>query len=130
MKIDLILVYEDPTFGVRGSRKFWAASYMTDPRFTAGYTKKKTTTVATRWGRITQYGTNINVEWLRAQQHKSVPCEDEECAVAFIDKKAKEKLSKGYKVVVHEIDGVNLALLHGTAADSQGYITMRTRSGT
>ena len=129
MKIDLILVYEDPTFGVRGSRKFWAASYMTDPRFVAGFTKKQTCSVATRWGRI-QYGKRINVEWLQGQQHKSVPCEDEECAVAFIDKKAKEKLSKGYKVVVHEIDGVNLALLHGTAADSLGYIKMSTSSGT
>ena len=129
MKIDLILVYEDPTFGVRGSRKFWAARYMTDPRYTAGYTTRKETTVATSWGRI-QYGKRINVEWLQGQQHKSVPCEDEECAVTFIDKKAKEKLSKGYKVVVHEIDGVNLALLHGTAADSQGYIKMSTRSGT
>ena len=117
MTVDLILVCEDPTFGVRGSRKFWAASL-----------KDGEATVQTRWGRIPD-GHTINVHWLRGQQHKSVECKNPEAAVKFIDKKATEKAEKGYKVVVHEVDGMDLSILHGTAADADGKITMQTRRG-
>jgi predicted DNA-binding WGR domain protein len=118
MKIDLIIVCEDPTFGIRGSRKFWAASLNSDHGFA----------VQTRWGRIPN-GTTINIKWLHGQQHKSVQCDNEEAAIKFIDTKAKEKAQKGYRVVVHEVDGINLAQLHCTAADGEGNIKMQTRRG-
>lgn len=125
MKIDLIIVCEDPTFGKRGSRKFWAASFDSGDQGVAG---DRPLTIQTRWGRIPN-GTTINIKWLHGQQHKSVSVENEEAAVKFIDTKAKEKAQKGYRVVVHEVDGMNLAQLHCTAADGNGNIKMQTRYG-
>lgn len=116
MKVDLILVYEDPTFGVRGSRKFWAASF--------DIAEDQSGSVATRWGRI-QPGVNLNIKWLSGQQHKSVPCEDAQCALAFVEKKSREKAEKGYKVLLYEVDGVNIGQLHGTAADENGNFKMQ-----
>lgn len=121
MKIDLLLVCEDPDFGIRGHRKFWAASY-------DDFGVRGPQSIQTRWGRIPD-GTETNVKWLHGQQHKSVAVESEEKALKFIDKKAMEKMAKGYRVVLHEVDGVNIALLHGTAADSRGFIKMATRFG-
>jgi predicted DNA-binding WGR domain protein len=125
MKIDLILVCEDPEFGVRGHRKFWSATY-DSTAFHSHHDHRPT--VLTRWGRIPD-GTEVNIRWLDGQQHKSVPFKDEEAAIKFIDKKATEKSMKGYRVVVHEIDGMNLAQLHCTAADAKGFIKMATRFG-
>jgi predicted DNA-binding WGR domain protein len=124
MKVDLILVCEAPNFGRRGHRKFWAASYDSGD----GVDDTRKPSVATRWGRIPD-GSTINIEWLSAQ-HKSVPCEDQDCALAFIDKKASEKAQKGYRVVVHIVDDVNIGLLHGSAAGPDGIIKMRTYRGT
>lgn len=129
MKVDLILYCEDPTFGVRGSRKFWAASYQTNPRFAGGFTKDPSCSVATRWGRIPE-GREINIEWLHGQQHKSVACANEEAAFKFMDKKAAEKQAKGYRVALHIVDDVNVGNLYGSAADSRGFIKMATRDGT
>lgn len=123
MKVDLILVCEDPNFGRRGHRKFWAASYETNGDGSGPQS------VQTRWGRIPD-GHKINVAWLRGQQHKSVVLDNDEKAIKFIDKKAAEKAEKGYQVVVHEVDGINIALLHGSAADEHGYIHMATYRGT
>ena len=124
MRIELVVVCEDPTFGVRGSRKFWSACYATNPRGGGAY-------ISTSWGRIPE-GREINVkDMLRwPAQRKDVMAADDDTAIKFIDKKAREKMEKGYKIVVHTVDGVNLAILHGTAADAHGFIHMATYRGT
>jgi predicted DNA-binding WGR domain protein len=119
MTVDLILYCEDPTFGVRGSRKFWALSYDSE----------KGHSVQTRWGRIPD-GREVNIKWVHGQQHKSVPHDSEEKAIKFIDKKAMEKQAKGYKVAVHIVDGTDISLIHGSAAAPSGLLKMQTRSGT
>lgn len=131
MKIDLMLICEDPNFGQRGHRKFWSASFQTNPRFTAGFTHDPSCSVETRWGRVNE-GSIINIQcfysWSAA--HKSVPCKSEADAIKFLDKKATEKMKKGYRVVLHIVDDVNIGLLHGSAADERGFINMMTRTGT
>jgi predicted DNA-binding WGR domain protein len=123
MKVDLILVCEDPNFGVRGHRKFWSASFETRGDGSGEQS------IATRWGRI-QPGSEVNIQWLYAQQHKSVPVKSEADALKFIDKKATEKAMKGYRVVLHIVDDVNIGLLHGSAAGEDGFIKMQTYRGT
>lgn len=122
MNLLTILVCEDPNFGMRGHRKYWAAEYTSNLRG-----EHLGGTVATRWGRVPD-GRQIDLTWLRGQQHKSVPVANDEAAQKFIDKKMREKQMKGYVIVKHEIEGINLGMLESSCADN-GILNMKTRDG-
>lgn len=116
-KLIVVLVCEDPTFGLRGSRKYWRAVFV----------KEHPGTVETDWGRI-EPGRQIHIDRLSGQS-KPVTFLTAEKALAFIGKKVVEKRAKGYRVVRHIVDDMDLAILESNGASPEGFITMSTRSG-
>lgn len=119
MNVSIILICEDPSYGLRGHRKFWSATY------------EGSNNIFTEWGRIRD-GRELNVERLAkgSSQSTYVFVKTPEEAVKFLDKKISEKAKKGYKVVKHVVDGLNLGLFSAGAASPRGIVQMQTLNGT
>jgi len=118
MKIEVTLVCEDPSYGIRGHRKFWTAVY------------EGGTSIFTEWGRIRD-GRELSVDRLAkgSSQSTYVTVDDQSKALRFIDKKVAEKRAKGYTVAKHVVDGLNIGLFNPGAATPKGVLQMQTRDG-
>ena len=114
MIVEVLLVFESPETGVRGSRKMWLATCR-DSKVIIG------------WGRIPP-GNKMQVDYLprHAAQHQDYSFKTGEEALNFIQKKVTEKVSKGYSTIKNEVDGVSFAF--GTT--DGGFLKMKTWNGT
>lgn len=115
MKIEVVLFYEDPNAGVKGSRKFWA--------YRRGFGR----TDGTYYGRI-PYGTSHNIESLmRDGRYVGDSYTDEE-AQKYYEKKLKEKVKKGYVVASHVVDDVDMSCFSAHAKDERNRIHLKNWS--
>lgn len=118
MTVKVLLVCEDPT---DNRRKMWAAQ-------TVGNGPK--TQVRVYWGRIDHGHTKIADDLIRhAKQIQDYDFDNDEKALAFIDKKVKEKTAKNYQMVLYDHDDTPMTLLCDRQPDERGFIEMQTWNG-
>jgi len=125
MKIEVLMICEDPT---DNRRKMWAAEYEgQNPHDVENVPAGK---VRVSWGRI-DYGHNkVASDLIRfAKQRQEYAFDNDEKALAFIDKKVREKASKNYQTVVHEQDGMPITFLCDRQPDEHGFVEMQTWNG-
>lgn len=118
MKYQVLLICENPD---ENKRKMWYAEY--DPARNAK--------VRTGWGRIA-WGKEKSPNRLLADAKQTLDVEvaDEDAALKFLEKKIREKQSKGYQTVLYQHDDLPMTFLCDRPPDEDGKIVMETLFGT
>lgn len=117
---ETLLIYENTE---ANSRKGWMATLVED------VTTRKFVVTA-RWGRIV-FGRKLTIHDIASSlsSKQEYIFDNLEKAMAFVDKKVKEKSSKGYLSISQEIEGSRTDYFCEKQPDPNGFIKMESYSG-